>query len=113
MPGLLSDSELAELQADAVDVACDQPCQIQRVMATVPDGAGQLTPALLTIATTVAGITQPTGTHLQNYDYLIGAMKAWEVRFPVGTDVRGKDTLLIAGKALTVQVVLTPRSYPV
>ncbi len=108
---MISASELARIQADAVAAACDKSCVIQRKTVT-PDGYGTGTEVFATIATVSAGMTQPTGTQLQNYDFLIGSLKAWQIKFPIGTDVKHQDHLVISGQTLVVQVILDPRSYP-
>jgi hypothetical protein len=56
-------------------------------------------------------LSQPTGTQLQNYDYLIGALAAWQVRVPVGTSVQATDQLHVGGQVLEVQIVLQPQTY--
>jgi len=112
MPGLLSDAELARIQADAVAAACDKTCIVQR-KTTTPGSSGEPLASYATIATTVAGMRLPTAGELQNYDYLIGDKAAWTVVLPVGTPVRAQDELLIEGQTLEVHILLTPRSYPV
>jgi hypothetical protein len=111
---MLDAAELAELQADAAYVACDKPCVIQRKTKT-QDGLLSETEVWTTISPDglLAGMSQPSGTQLQNFDYKIGSLKAYQVKLPVGTDVREQDLLFIENQRLVVQVDLTPRSYPV
>jgi head-tail adaptor len=108
--GLLSAAELASIRADVEAAALSLPCQIQH-KTLVRDAYGQATETWSTVATVNAGMTEPSGTHLQNYAYLIEALAAWLVRLPVGTDVTAQDHLIINGETLVVQVVLAPRSY--
>lgn len=108
---MVSAQELASIQADAVAATCDQPCVIQR--ATIAsDGAGQETETYNTIATTVAGVAEPTAGQLANYDAEIGDLEAVQVKLPVNTDVKAQDHLIIGGQTLEVHIPLTPRSYP-
>lgn len=103
-------SELAQIQTDVAAIALDQSCQIQRPNNT-PNSRGVPSGTYTTIATVQCGMRQPTGTHLQNFDYIIGSLPTWLVYLPVNTDVRGQDHLIIAGQTLVVQVVLAPQSY--
>ena len=108
----ISTAELLSIQNDVAAAACDKSCAIQRLPTSTPDSRGVPSGNYSTIYTVQAGMRQPTGTHLQNYDYLIAAMDTWLVHFPVGTDVRAQDKLLIEGQTLEVQVILAPQSYP-
>ncbi|MGA8765244.1 MAG: head-tail adaptor protein [Candidatus Sulfotelmatobacter sp.] len=111
---MLDALELASIRADAANAALDLPCTIQRKTLT-RDGAGQATSVWNTVATVNAGMTEPTGGQLQNYNYLIEDLASWAVKLPYGTDVAAQDRLLITGQlgqqTLVVQVVLEPRSY--
>lgn len=107
----ISAAELALIQADMVSAVCDKSCIIQR-STNVKDGAGSQSEAYSTIATTVAGISQPTAGQLQNYAYIIGSLAAWQVRLPMTTDVQERDYLIINGQTMEVQVLLDPHSYP-
>jgi len=106
----ISSSELAHIQYDVEFAACDQPCVIKRKTPT-KDAYGSETEIFSTVATTVAGMTEPTAGQLANYDYLIGSLAAWHVRLPIGTNVEHQDHLLIGAQTLVVQVILDPRSY--
>lgn len=108
----LSATELAALQA-AVNATLDQTCVIKRNTAGALDGAGHSTQVLTTIATVSCHVSEPTSQLMQNYDFLIGSTSTWLVRLPVGTSVRENDLLTIGGQTLRVQVLLSPRSYPV
>jgi hypothetical protein len=109
---LLLPAETAQLQADMVAAACDKTCQVYRKTTTSGPSAEPL-PNYTLNATTVAGMTQPGATLLQNYAALIGSLKTWHVKMPTGTDVRHQDRLLIEGVTLEVNVLLTPQSYSV
>lgn len=108
----VSASELAQIQSDVSAAALDKTCQIQRLPASTPNSRGVPSGSYSTVATVACGMRQPTSTHLENYAYMIEALAAWLVQFPVGTDVRAQDHLLIEGQTLTVQVILSPQSYP-
>jgi hypothetical protein len=107
-------SELAKIRMDAANAALDLPCTIQRKTIT-KDNLGQATEVWNTIATCNVGMTQPSQQLLQNYDFMIGSLSAWQVKFPYGTNVAAQDHLLITGQfaqqVLVVQVILEPRSY--
>lgn len=113
---MLSAAELASIRADAANAALDLPCVIQRKTLT-RDGAGQATSVWNTVSPDglLAGMTEPTGGQLQNYNYLIEDLATWQVKLPYGTDVQAQDHLLITGQlgqqTLVCQVVLEPRSY--
>jgi hypothetical protein len=120
----ISAAELASIQSEAAKWACDKPCTIWRdATQTTPDGFGGSTtgPSNTGSYTQVAptgtntlycGVTQPTATHLQNYDYLIGSEASWLVHFPIGTNVLERDHIVVESQTLEVHVDLTPRSYP-
>ena len=110
MAGILSAAELAQLQADVAAVACDQSCQIQR--SSVSYGTGGATVTWPTKYTVNAGMAQPQAGSFATQEYHLGDKAAWMVRFPVGTDVQENDRLVIAGRTLSVNKLLIPRSYP-
>lgn len=111
---MLDATELAQIRTDAAAAALDLSCTIQRKTLT-RDGSGQATETWNTVATINAGMTEPTGGQLQNYNYLIEDLATWMVKLPYGTNVQAQDRLLITGQlgqqTLVVQVVLEPRSY--
>lgn len=109
---MISASELAQIQADVAAAALDKTCQIQRLPASTPTSRGVPSGSYTTIATVACAMRQPTSTHLQNYAYMIEALAAWLVHLPIGTDVRAQDQIVVEGQTLTVQVLLTPQSYP-
>ncbi len=115
----ISAAELASIQTEAAKWVCDKSCSIYRdATQTTPDGYGGETTgpsdtgAYTLIATTVCGIGEPTGTHLQNYDYLIASEESLLVHLPIGTDVVERDHIVVESQVLEVHVILTPRSYP-
>ena len=107
----ISSAELAAIRADIQSAAMDQTCVIKRKTRT-SDGGGSSTEVWTTIATTVAGITQPSATLLQNYDFKVSSQSTWQVRLPYSTGVKEQDHLIIGGQTLVAQVTLDPRSYP-
>lgn len=111
---MVPSAELAQIQADLAAAACDKPCVIQRSAGVTPGPTGAPVKNYQTISQPglLVGLTQPTGGQLANYDYLIGALATWQVKLPIGTDVQKQDYLVIEGKTLVVQVVLSPQSYP-
>lgn len=106
----VSASELASIQSETQAATCDKTCVVNRKTKT-KDAYGSDTEVLNTIATTVAGMTEPSAGQLANYDYLVGSLSTFQVKLPVGTDVKAQDLLVIDGQTLVVQVVLDPRSY--
>lgn len=106
---MLPATELATLAAVAT-AALDQTATILRA-SRASDGAGGTSETMTPLTTTPAGLSQPSATLLQNYAYLIGSQDSWQVRVPLGTDVRKDDQLQIGDRTLRVQVVLAPRSY--
>lgn len=115
----ISAAELASIQADTVAATCDKTCVIARASLNTPDNYGSPTkPSYSTVETTVCGVAEPTGSQLQNYDFLVGSLKAWQVKLPINnpttgfaTNVQHQDHLLIDGETLEVHVILKPRSY--
>jgi hypothetical protein len=109
-------AELASIQAEVAAAACDLPCQIERSVIT-PGAPGAPTTVTWPVQSTVkCGMTEPSAGQMTNYEYMIGSLAAWHIRFPVGTDVRELDRLVIteaSGLVRTLSVVklLQPRSY--
>lgn len=104
--------ELLQIQTDFASVVCDTACVIKRKTLT-KNGSGQASSTLNVVSPgdLMVGLTEPTGTQLQNYDYIVGSYATWQARFPFGTDVQAQDFLLVNGLTLTVQVILSPVSY--
>lgn len=107
----ISTAEIAAIRTEAA-LALDKTCVIQRKVRT-PVASGGASTLPVPIATVMAGMSQPTASQLANYGYLIGSLSAWQLKMAVGTDVKEKDVLVIEGRTLYVQKVLTPRSYAV
>lgn len=110
---MLDADELALIQSDLAAVVLDKSCAIRRATST-PDAWGTNSETLTVISDPdlMCGMSQPSAGQLANYDYLIGSLSAWQVKFPVGTDVAEQDLLDIEGQTLTVQVLLDLHSYP-
>lgn len=109
----LSASELAEIQADTAAAACDKACTIQRATRTPePQGGATLTWNTTSPADLLVGMAEPTAGQLTNYGYLVGSLAAWQIKLPIGTDIKENDHLIIEGETLEVVKDLTPRSYP-
>lgn len=108
---VLDATELSQIQADLVAAVCDKTCQIQRKTRT-SDGMGSFTETWNTIATTVAGLRQPTAGELANYAYRIADKAAWTVMLPIGTSVQEQDHLIIEGRTMVVHIALDPHSIP-
>lgn len=108
----ISAAALARMQA-LTNGTLDQSVTIKRNTGGVSDGAGGSTEVVSTIATTVCHVGQPSQGLMQNYDYLIGTTDTTLIRFAIGTNVQENDLLIVGGQTLRVQLVLTPRSYPV
>lgn len=108
--GLLGTAEIAQIRADAAAAACSLSCTIKR-KAITRDAYGTETDTFNTVTTVNVGMKEPTAAQLQNYDYLIGSLAAWQIQLPYGTDVKHQDHLLIGTDTLVVQVDLSPQSY--
>ena len=106
----VSPQELLQLQNDAASTACDQPCVIARKTMTV-DGLGTQSEVYAVKSVTKAGRSQPTAGQLANYGSIVGSLKAWQVKLPVGTSVQEQDHLIMGTDTLEVQVLLSPQSY--
>lgn len=107
---LLTTAELAQMQADTAATSFDQSFTIKRSTRTA-DNTGHYSESWSTIVPSVNGtLSQPTPSQMQNYGYLIGALSAWQVRLPVGTNVQQNDRLVVSGQTMRVQIVLQPRS---
>lgn len=111
---MIPEKELDQLRADVEFAALSLPCIVQRKSFS-RDAYGSEIETWNTIETVNCGLSEPTAGQLQNYDYLIGSLAAWQVKLPYVTDVQHQDHLLITGEflqqTLVVQVVLEPRSY--
>lgn len=107
-------SELADIQADLAEQVCDKTCEIWRGTATVDQWGNASIPddSYTLLSTTVAGMSQPTAGQLQNYDFRVGSLAAWQVKLPYSIDVAVDDWLIIEGKKLYVHVDLDPHSIP-
>lgn len=108
----LDAAELALIQADLVAAACDKACVIQRGTITTDQYGNATESAYATVATTVAGLRQPSAALLTNYAYRIGSLATYQVSLPASTDAREGDYLLIEGNTLQVHVLLEPHSVP-
>lgn len=105
-------AELAQIQADLAAAACDKTCEIWRGTEG-KDTWGNATISNYTkISTTVAGMQEPSAGQLQNYDFRIGSLAAWQVKLPYSTDVQVDDQLVIENQTLYVHVKLDPHSVP-
>lgn len=105
-------AELASIQADLVKAVCDKTCVVEAPSGVAPDGYGSKAKSYSPVATTVAGMSQPTAGELQNYAYVIEDKAAWKVHLPIGTVVAPQYRLVIEGQTLEVHILLTPQSYP-
>ena len=105
---MISASELASMQATAQSLY-DQTVKIYRPDTTT-DSTGHPQEDWPLLSTTTGAISQPTGSQMQNYGYVIGSLNAWQVFLPVGTDVAEDDRLVIGTQTMTVQAVLQPKS---
>lgn len=108
----VSSAELAQIQSDLVAAVCDKTCVVQAPSSVAADGYGSKSKTYSTVATTAAGMAQPTAGELQNYAYVIEDKAAWKVHLPVATVVAPQYHLLIEGQTLEVHILLTPQSYP-
>lgn len=108
----VSASELASIQTEAVAAVCDKSAAIYH-KTTTKDASGLMVDSWPTLAATVAaGMAEPSGNELANFDFMIADKIAWKLHVPIGTDIREQDHILVEGQTLEVHVILTPRSYP-
>lgn len=107
----VSQAELQLIQQELVSAVCDQTCSIYRKTAPTPDGYGSSVPNYTHLSDTVCGVGQPNATHLQNFDYMIGAEASYLVHVPVGTNLLAQDHIVTEAQTLEVHVLLTPESY--
>lgn len=111
---VLDAAELALIQADLVAACCDKTCEIWRGTATTDQYGNATIPdeSYVLLSTTVAGMSQPTAGQLQNYDFRVGSLAAWQVKLPYSESVQVDDWLIIEGQKLYVHVDLNPHSMP-
>jgi hypothetical protein len=108
----LDAAELALIQQDLQAMACDKACIIQRGSMTTDTWGNAVEGDYAAIATTVAGLKQPSAALLTNYAYRIGSLATYQVSLPNATDVQEGDYLLIDDVTLQVHVLLEPHSIP-
>lgn len=116
----VSQAELAAIQQEAVSAACDKTAAIYRDLTEgTPDAYGSSSSSksdtsayTLMYSGVPAGMSEPTGGELQNFDFTIGDKIAWKLHMPVGTGLQERDHVVIESQVLEVHVILTPRSYP-
>lgn len=105
----VSASELAAIQND-LNALLDKDCTIKAPNPT-KDAWGSQAEDYIVVGTCKVLVSQPSGGLLANYEYIVGDLDTWQVRAPVGTDIREQYHLVIDGQTLTVQVVLQPKSF--
>jgi uncharacterized Zn finger protein len=54
---------------------------------------------------------QPTAAQCALFASKIGNSVAWQIKFPVGTDVKSGDHLVIGSSEMVVEADLSPQSY--
>lgn len=116
MNNLISIDELASMRRDMAAMALSLPCIVQRKTVTKDIyGSDVESWATISPADLKCGLSEPSAGQLQNYEFLIGSLAAWQVKLPYQTDVQHQDHLLVTGEfaqqTLVVQVILEPRSY--
>jgi len=102
--------ELEQIRTEVAAIVLDLPCIIQR-KSEEDDPYGSGGGVWRIIATTKAGVEQPSATELQNYASRLGSHSVWHVSLPFGLDVAEGDKLIIDGTEMTVQAVLLPHSF--
>ena len=111
MAGRLSAAQLGAFQTAATATLDISGVLVQRAT-TTSDGYGTYSETWATIATVAAGWAKPTASIMQQYAGLIGALAAWTVRLPYGTDCLRNDRIVMpTGEVLTVQADLSQSSY--
>src|SRR5260370_35399671 len=94
---MVDGAEIALIQQGVAAVACDLPCQIQRSVTTpgAPCAPTVVTWPVVSQPGLLAGMKEPTAGQLTNYEYMIGDMATWHIKFPTGTDGRELDRFAI------------------
>ena len=108
--GLIPDSELAALRADAAAVL-DSPCVITYPAGTSSDGFGHVTTTWATRATVNASLRKPSAALQALYAARVGTLAQWVVHLPYGTVCDIGDRLAVAGQTMTVAADLSISSY--
>ena len=109
-------SELTRIRRDVEAVALNLPCVIQRKTVTQEDVYGSDTEAWPVVSPEdlMCGMSEPSGTQLENFNFLVASLATWQVKLPYQTDVQHQDRLIVTGEygpqTLVVQVILEPRS---
>ncbi len=107
----ISAAELAQIQADLA-ATLDKDATLYPKTGETKDALGSMAPVYGSPVSVKAGMAQPTGSQLQNLNFKIESLVAWQVKFAVGTAVSEDDKVVIDGLEMKVYVLLTPRSYP-
>ena len=105
----VSASELASIQND-LNALLDKDCTI-KAPSTTNDAWGSQAEDYTVVGTCKVLVSQPSGSLLANYEFIVGDLNTWMVKAPVGTNIREQYHLVIDGQTLVVQVVLQPKSY--
>lgn len=111
---IFSDGDLFAFGLLTQDLGFKDVCDVQR-KAEVPvsDGMGSSADGWTTITTVKAMVLKPTIKQLEVYAARIGTLAIWEVKLPLGTDVKHQDHLEINGQTLEVHAVEDLDSYAV
>ena len=108
--GLLDPRQLTDL-TNATAATFDQTgIKVQHATRT-KDAYGTFSETWTTKATVSGNYDKPTPKMMEQYAGIIGSQAAWIVRLPVGTQVANDDRLVIGSDTLTVQTVISARSY--
>ncbi len=105
-------AELAQIQADLVAQVLDKSVDLYEPVASTDAYGSPINTWPTLTSTTVCGMQQPTSTHLENFDFKIGAEASWLVHFPVNTTIGEQWHAIVEGSTLEVHVILTPQSIP-
>lgn len=105
----ISAQELASIQND-LNALLDKDCTI-KAPSTMNDAWGSQAEAYIVVGTCKVLVSQPSGSLLANYEFIVGDLNTWMVKAPVGTNIREQYHLVIDGQTLTAQVVLQPKSF--
>lgn len=109
--GLLDPRQLSDLTTTAASAFDQTGIKVQHATRT-KDNYGTFSETWSTRATVNGNYDKPTPKMMEQYAGIIGSQAAWIVRLPVGTQVVNDDRLLMpGGDTLTVQTVISARSY--
>lgn len=104
----ISDATMAKLVRIANKALVDD-CVIERKSVQ----NGQVNSTVIETVKSLLGTPSLSALGQSVYEDFQGNMFTWPVTLPLGTNSQEGDILTIKGQRMTIQQVLTPKSYPV